>query len=131
MLELEKEVALATKETEKVLKEKVQQDLYNSYTPKKYIRTNNLKDSITSDNTATEGKAYFDTTKLNHTSVVTGQPEKLVPNFLNYGWKHQNWNGGVDYFHERLPVKFIEDTITEMNTKEEYKDLFKFEVVNS
>jgi hypothetical protein len=122
--ELEQQKKLAIEKTEEVLKEKVQKNLYEAYTPKAYTRTNNLKDSISKD----DNRVYFDEKKLNHTSKVSGQPVKLVPQYTNFGHKDDS---GIDNMYHDYPNRhFIEDTIKEMQGNEEL-NMFDYEMVNN
>lgn len=122
-LELEQQKKNAIEKTEEVLKEKVQKNLYDAYTPKKYVRTNSLKNSITKD----ENKVFFDESKLNHTSKISSQPVKLVPQYTNFGHKD---NSEIDNMYHDYPTRhFIEDTTKEMESNEEF-NMFDFEMVN-
>lgn len=121
------ELATVTKETEKVLKDKVESSIYESYSPQFYDRTDSLKDSITSENNNIEGKVYFDEDKLGHTNAYGDT--KLVPQYLDYGWQHEGWSGGIDHYHERLPAHFVEDTVDEIGNKQEFS-MFEFKVLN-
>lgn len=121
--ELEIEKKKAIEKTEEVLKEKVQKKLYDAYTPKKYVRTNNLKNSITKGT----NKVFFDKSKLNHTSTVTGEGVKLVPQYTNFG--HKDDSGIDNMFHDYPSRHFVEDTIKEMESNEEF-NIFDFEMIN-
>lgn len=116
ILEAMKEVKEVTEDADRLLKKNVQSELYDNYTPKVYTRTNELKKSITSKIEATEGITYFDESKLNHTSVVTGEPSgKYVPMWTDQG--HKDSTGIENKFHNYEGRNFIDKTINELEEK--------------
>jgi len=107
-LELEK----ITKDAKRLLKEKVQTEVYSSYSPTSYTRTNDLINSVTSTVSETEGLVFFDESSIGHTSAVTGDKVGMyTPKFLDGG--HSDGKGSGMY-HEYPERNFIDKTIVEL-----------------
>jgi len=97
---------------EQRLYEAIWDNLYMSYTPKYYERTYQLLNSVSSsvkfNTTSFEIKVFCDSEKMNHFSVVDGQPTGVAP-LMNYGFSWNGWEGTTpDYFHNRPESKFLE-----------------------
>lgn len=100
---------------EEALKKNVQSELYDSYNPKVYTRTNNLKKSITSSDDDDETKVYFDESKLNYTSAIDGHNvSAYVPKFVNEG--HHDNKGNGEY-HDYKGRNFMEKTVNELEKR--------------
>ena len=97
---------------EQRLYEAIWDNLYMSYSPKYYERTYQLLNSVSSsvkfNTTSFEIKVFCDSEKMDHFSVVDGQPTYVAP-LMNYGYSWNGWESTTpDYFHNRPESKFLE-----------------------
>jgi len=97
---------------EQRLYEAIWDNLYMSYSPKYYERTYQLLNSVSSsvkfNTTSFEIKVFCDSEKMDHFSVVDGQPT-YVGGLMNYGFSWNGWEDTTpDYFHNRPESKFLE-----------------------
>ncbi|MCY6958284.1 hypothetical protein [Clostridium brassicae] len=103
-----------TKEANELLKKNVQEEVYDNYSPNIYKRTKDLQKSIKSDKV--EGFTYFDDSKLDYKSKVTGENVSMyVPKFLNYG--HTDKTGIDNMYHSYPAREFMEKTKIELEEK--------------
>lgn len=103
----------------------VQKNVYDAYSPKKYIRTNQLLNSITLSDVniiqtplgvQVEFEVYFDSSKMYHTSVVTGERVN-VPYLLDkYGHHHQTKEYPI-MFHQYPERNFTRDMMEAFKDK--------------
>ncbi|MBM7869235.1 hypothetical protein JOC70_000704 [Clostridium pascui] len=115
ILEAQKELKDVAEDIKTTLKKKVQENVYNSYSPLEYNRAYQLRDNIT-------------TSKNNKETIISWESQEYinnqfddvsnyVPEWINDGYKHKDWTGGVDYYHQRPSSNFIEETVEEINKK--------------
>ena len=100
---------------EQRLYEAIWDNVYATYTPKYYIRQYELLNSVSSsvkyNTTSVEIKVFCDSEKMNHFSLVDGQPINVAP-LINYGFSWNGWEDtSYDYFHNRPESKFLEKAI--------------------
>ncbi|WP_102400489.1 hypothetical protein [Haloimpatiens massiliensis] len=114
--EEQKIVKKVSKNIEETLKEKIQLSIYDNYSPKFYNRTKQLKNKVTIEDTDINEKliTWENMKYINNNDEEVGE---YISKWTNEGYKHKNWNGGVDYYHQRLNSNFVEDTIKEINNK--------------
>lgn len=125
MQECQKEIEKVTKDIEDTLKEKVEINNRQAYNPSDYLRTQQLVNNISSEINDREGIVYWkDLEYINNQGEDVSQ---YVPEWLNNGYKHEGWNGGVDYYHERKSEHFINDTVESINKKFGYEICKKVE----
>jgi len=98
---------------EQRLYEAIWDNVYMTYNPKYYERTYQLLNSVSSsvkfNTTSFEIKVFCDSEKMDHFSVVDGQPT-YVGGLMNYGYSWNGWESQdpPDYFHNRPESKFLE-----------------------
>ena len=132
-LELKKELELLAKQCCKdlqdIIREKIKTLVYGSYSPQIYDRTETLLNSINYKiGSNCEIIVFIDpvfNTHINNQGLDVGDN---LANWLNDDYKHKNWNGGNDYYHQRPKSNFIEESLREIRNKEEY-DMFKFKII--
>jgi len=106
---------------EQRLYEAIWDNIYATYTPQYYTRTYELLNSVSSsvkyNTTSVEIKVFCDSEKMNHFSVVDGQPTYVAP-LMNYGFSWNGWEdqSPPDYFHNRPESKFIEKAIEKIQS---------------
>lgn len=85
----------------KELKQSIQDNFYDTYDPKSYIRTyqflNAVQGEINIDSTGIEIKIFLDSNLMDHPSVVDGE-NSYIPPLLYYGHDQQGYSA-IDYFH--------------------------------
>ncbi|WP_035290946.1 hypothetical protein [Clostridium sp. KNHs214] len=116
--EEQKIIKEVSKDIEETLKEKIQSSIYDNYSPKFYNRTKQLKNRVTIEDTDRNEKliTWGNMKYINNNNDEVGE---YISKWVNSGYKHKNWNGGVDYYHQRTGSNYIEETIKEINTKYE------------
>ena len=90
-----------------IVKQKIREDVYNTYTPKEYDRTGSLEDSVDATIRKTKNGVNLsvghDPAKLHHTSVVSGNGTQGVPDFINEGAVYPLWGleGDTSYLEQK------------------------------
>lgn len=118
-LDAESEIILdkVSKDIEATLKSKVQKNVYNVYKPF-YNRRFQLRDKIKISRNDREAIISWQGQQY-----INNQGEDVsnfIPQWINDGFRHKNWNGREDKYHLRSKSNFLEDTVNEINKK--YKD---------
>jgi hypothetical protein len=116
--DMQNQINLIRRMGELRLTEAIWDNVYASYKPKEYVRQYELLNSVTSTfeihDDSVEIKVFCDPEKMNHFSVVDGQPT-YVPPLVNYGFSRSGWEETEpDYFHNRPPSYFLEDAMKEI-----------------
>jgi hypothetical protein len=134
LIELKPKMQVLANEAKTEMRYWVKRNLYDAYTPKPvseggYLRTNQLLNSITlSDvkiiNTPlgvqVEFEVYFDSSKMYHTSVVTGERVN-VPYLLDkYGHHHETIKYPI-MFHQYPARNFTRDMMEAFKDKLQQK----------
>jgi hypothetical protein len=111
MLEMQKELAKITKDIEQTLKKKVISNNRKAYTPKRYNRSGQLVNNITSVTNGKESITYWK--DLDYSSNSGKDISHLIPKFINEGYGEAPY----DYYNSRPKQGFEEATIEEINKK--------------
>ena len=98
--------------SEEIVKNNIQRDVYDAYTPEIYERSGDLKESVRSTIRKKRGKFTLaighDESMLHHKSVVSDKEVKGVPEWITEGKVHPLWGNKSnftylekkDYFEE-------------------------------
>lgn len=100
------------------LTEAIWDNVYAVFTPRYYIRTYELLNSVSSSfkiiGDQIEIKVFCDPEKMNHTSIIDNKPTYVAP-LINYGF---SWYGEedsyLDYFHNRPASHFLEKAMEQI-----------------
>lgn len=119
-----------------VLKEYVQNDVYDSYEPTEYKRTYELIDSITVKVIGTVGdsimvEVYFDKDKMNHATLfgddnlgIEAGDNVYIPKWVDEGY---TWRPSRI---EKNPTNFMKDTVRELESGSGSYPLYVVGLVN-
>jgi len=98
-----------------ILKRNVENEVYNSYSPVQYNRTNDLLSSIENVFTLSEGIIYFNSSAIGHTDNMYNPVGDYTPKWIDMGHKDST---GIDNMYHNYPARnFIQLTIDELEEK--------------
>ncbi|MBU3142225.1 hypothetical protein [Clostridium sp. CF012] len=114
-IEFQKELLIIVLDIKRTLAKYIQQNVYNSYSPVQYERTNSLISSIDSIVNFHDGVVFLDPSKLNYFSAVDSSRDvsPFVGDWLNNGHS----DGGNGMYHDYPARHFLEDTVNEINLR--------------
>lgn len=110
---------------EEILRQEIFKTIYKRYTPKKYTRTRQLLDTITTFQFIDDSLFLtWDTSQMNYISVkgnTKGQDvSKFVPYWVNYGHRHRKEK--IQWFdiypgNNKQEARFLEKTVRRIKTE--------------
>lgn len=127
--EAEKLAQQCAEELKEIIQENINKYIYGEYSPKVYARTYTLLQAVDIKVDGTNIVVYINPDLNTHFDNLGQSVSEELPYWLNFGYKHKNWSGGVDYYHQRLGLHFFEISIEEIKKKLEYK-VFNFILVS-